>query len=360
MNMPASQGKVVYVVGVGGRTAIGLTAPASAAAVRAGIAGFTDHPSMIDQHGNPFVVARAPYLSADVVGAERFSELALPAAREALEPISGLIQETLPMPLIVGVPAPRPGLPAELEAKLLGQLTDVTSHRCRISEILLLPTGHSAGLMAIEAGCQKIASGSTEFCLAGGVDSYLDAATLEWVAHCDQLHTISNAWGFVPGEAAGFSLLCSSAAAKRCELPVLGQLVAITTGHEENRIKTATICTGQGLSQVVRQVLQSLPPNTLIDYTICDQNGEPYRADECGFMLARTSASFVDASDFLAPADCWGDVGAASGPLFVMLAVAAARKRYAKGPYTLLWTSSEGGERAATIIHAEVPIGRAA
>ena len=130
MNMRASRRKVVCVVGVGARTAIGLTAPASAAAVRAGIAGFADHPYMIDQNGDPFVVARAPYLSDDVVGAERFIELALPAAREALEPISGLVQETLPIPLIVGLPAPRPGLPAETRVEIVG-----ATHGCDFQQV---------------------------------------------------------------------------------------------------------------------------------------------------------------------------------------------------------------------------------
>ena len=83
-------------------------------------------------------------------------------------------------------------------------------------------------------------------------------------------------------------------------------------------------------------------------------NGEAYRADEFGFMLARTSERFVDSSDFTAPADSWGDVGAASGPLFVLLAAAAAMKGYARGPLTLLWTSSEGGERAAALFLADV------
>lgn len=72
-----------------------------------------------------------------------------------------------------------------------------------------------------------------------------------------------------------------------------------------------------------------------IDATLCDQNGEAYRADEFGFMLARTSEGFVNPADFEAPADCWGDVGAASGPLFVVLAAMAAKKGYAKGPRTL-------------------------
>jgi 3-oxoacyl-[acyl-carrier-protein] synthase-1 len=80
-------------------------------------------------------------------------------------------------------------------------------------------------------------------------------------------------------------------------------------------------------------------------------NGEPYRADEYGFTVARTSERFVDAADFLAPADCWGDVGAASGPLYLGLAAAAGRRRYSQGPYWLAWTSSESGERCAALLH---------
>ena len=45
----------------------------------------------------------------------------------------------------------------------------------------------------------------------------------------------------------------------------------------------------------------------------CDLNGEPYRADEFGFAALRTKEHFASASDFVAPADCWGDVAAAGG-----------------------------------------------
>ena len=47
----------------------------------------------------------------------------------------------------------------------------------------------------------------------------------------------------------------------------------------------------------------------------CDMNGEPYRADEYGFAcLSYQGVSSSPASDFIAPADCWGDVSAASAP----------------------------------------------
>jgi len=87
-------------------------------------------------------------------------------------------------------------------------------------------------------------------------------------------------------------------------------------------------------------------------------NGEPYRADEFGFACVRTGEAFVSASDFNAPADCWGDVSAASGPLGLMLAVIAARKGYAKGRYGFVWASSEGGERAAALVDCGPPVER--
>jgi 3-oxoacyl-[acyl-carrier-protein] synthase-1 len=44
-------------------------------------------------------------------------------------------------------------------------------------------------------------------------------------------------------------------------------------------------------------------------------------------------------------------MGAASGPLFASLALAAGARRYARGPRSMLWTSSEGGYRSAVVLH---------
>ncbi len=354
MSVPFDKTGSICVVGVGVTTSIGMTAPATAAAVRAGIAGFADHPYMIDRVGEPFVVASAPYIDTDVVGEDRFIELALPAACEALEPLSGLLRTHVQIPTIVGLPEPRPGLHAELALTLAAKLTEAPTNGCRIAQPTMLPNGHSAGLMAMESACRMIRSGEAEFCLVGGVDSYMAPDTLEWVEDCEQLHNLDNAWGFIPGEAAGFCLLCSDAAATRYELNVPGRLLGVAAAQEENRIKTETVCIGKGLTKAVHGVLQSLASaQTLIDDTICDLNGEAYRADEFGFMLARTSERFVDSSDFTAPADCWGDVGAASGPLFLCLVIAAAEKGYNKGPFTLLWASSEGGGRSAALVWSQ-------
>ena len=69
-----------------------------------------------------------------------------------------------------------------------------------------------------------------------------------------------------------------------------------------------------------------------------------------GGATQNDSMLFKNAAAFEAPADCWGDVGAASGPLYVSLVAAAEERGYAKGPLSLIWASSEGGRRAAAIL----------
>ncbi|HDH04681.1 MAG TPA: beta-ketoacyl synthase [Nitrospirae bacterium] len=347
----------VCIVGLGALTSVGLSAPATSAAVRAGISGFADHPYMINQEGDPYVVAMVPGLNEDSTGAQRYVDLAFPAIEETVSSLNELSVKTGQIPVIIGLPESRPGLPDDLSSKLSERVKDVRKYPSFIKDVRTELKGHSAGLMALERGSQVVSDGTTEFCLVGGVDSYIDPDTLDWIEDNDQLHKPSNAWGFIPGEAAAFCLICSKYTANKYKLPVKAQLVAISTAIEKNRIKTETVCIGQGLTEAVRNTIQRLPDELRINYTICDQNGEAYRADEFGFMLCRLSEHFIDPSDYMAPADCWGDVGAASGPLFINLITAAAEKGYAKGPHTLLWTSSEGGERTAAIFRADIKEG---
>jgi 3-oxoacyl-[acyl-carrier-protein] synthase-1 len=205
--------------------------------------------------------------------------------------------------------------------------------------------------MAIQEAWNLVMSGAAEFCVAGGADSYVDDDTLAWIEDSFQLHNASNAYGFIPGEAAGLALLTSKESASEHHLGVLAEILSITTTQEHHRIKTDSVCTGVGMTEAVRQVLRALPDDqSQVDQVFCDQNGETYRANEYGFTLTRTGEWFVDGSDFLAPADCWGDVGAASGPLLLGLASSAASGAYTKGPLSLLSTSSEGGHRCVALV----------
>ncbi len=341
----------VYVVGLGASTPVGRDALSSAAAVRAGISGFTEHPYMIDTAGEPMRIALAPWLDIEYQGVERFEALLFPAIEQALQPLLALEAAGVRVALALGLPPPRPGLQGDLEAVLRHRIAACFPARFPVTAVLAL--GHAAGFAGLHAAVRKMADGAFEACVVAGVESYLSPETLEWLEGCDQLHgagPLNNAWGFIPGEGAGAVLLAVESLVSRLRLQPRAQVLSVGLAMEHHRIKTKTVCIGEGLSAAFREGLAGLRAGAKVTDIYCDMNGEPYRADEFGFAALRTKDSFASASDFVAPADCWGDVSAASFSLHVVLAAVAAAKGYANGPHGFLWASSEGGERGAALL----------
>lgn len=341
----------VYVVGLGASTPVGRDAISSAAAVRAGISGFAEHPYMIDTAGEPMRAAIAPWLDIDCQGADRFEALLLPAIDQALQPLVAHAGPTARVALALGVPSPRPGLPPELGGTLRAAIQ--ARYPGRFVAHAIFEAGHAAAVLGMHAALRKMAEGVFDACVVAGVESYLAPETLEWLEGNDQLHgagPLNNAWGFIPGEGAGAFLLVTEDLLETLQMEAAGCVLGVGRAVEPNRIKTETICIGEGLTAAFREALTGLPAGAKVTDVYCDMNGEPYRGDEFGFAALRVKESFVSASDFVAPADCWGDVSAASIPLGLVLSVMASRKRYSNGTYSFLWASSETGERGAALL----------
>ncbi|MGH9350081.1 MAG: beta-ketoacyl synthase N-terminal-like domain-containing protein [Vicinamibacterales bacterium] len=342
---------VLSMVGLGATTPVGRDAWSSAAAVRAAVTGFTEHPYMVDTAGQPMRVALAPWLDIDSDPLERFEALLLPALEQALEPLKAAAGASVRVALALGLPASRPGLPAQLEQNLRAFV--LTRLPNRFAAVATFAVGHAGALLGLHAAAKKIAEGAFDACVVAGVESYMTPETLEWLEEQEQLHgagRLNNAWGFVPGEAAGAVLLAGAEAVSRIGFEELAWVLSVGRGLEKNLIKTESVCLGEGLTGAFREALLGLPHGGQVADVYCDMNGEPYRGDEFGFAALRTGQAFVSASNFVAPADCWGDVSAASVPLGLMQAAIAARKAYATGPYALVWASSESGERGAVLL----------
>jgi len=309
---------------------------------------------MLDKVGERMIVAPEPTLGPARQGAERFTDLAGPAMKEALTPLARRNVNLQSMHTLIGMPDPRPGLPSGVEDALgrsMATATELTGQRPTF-----VHSGNAAGLLAMKLSRDILHARKGRFCLAGGVDSYLTADSLEWMDEQGILKSSANRNGFPPGEAAGFCLLTTEATALELRLPVLGWLETLGSAREESPIRTRTICVGRGLSEAFKQATAPLRlPEERVDESICDLNGEPYRSEEFAFTVLRTQTAFVDATRFVTPADCWGDIGAASGPMFANLAVAAGLRGYAKGPRTMIWASSENGDRAAAVVLSVSP-----
>jgi 3-oxoacyl-[acyl-carrier-protein] synthase-1 len=339
----------VVIVAMGASTPVGRDAWSSAAAVRAGISGFVQHPYMMDAVGAPMHAAIAPWLEIDLSGVDRLEALLSPALDQVLAPIASLPRERIAIAL--GLPSPRLGLPDDVVAQLMGRIS--ARHTKRFGSAASFSAGHAGGLAALHAATNKLLQGGVDACVVAGVDSYIEPLTLEWLEDCDQLHgagRLNNAWGFIPGEAGAALLLMRATTARELGLQALSMVLGAGTAVEPKHIKSGAVCLGEGLTQAFRSALSAVPVGARVSDVYGDMNGEPYRADEFGFAVLRTKDYFESASDFVAPADIWGDVGAAGGALHIMLATVAGYKGYAKGPLAFAWASAEAGERAAALV----------
>jgi 3-oxoacyl-[acyl-carrier-protein] synthase-1 len=342
----------LQIVGVGARTPVGMQSAAAAAAVRAGIVGFGEHPFMVDGVGDLMPGALDVEIDPRIMGPGRLLRLAESALREACAPLD-LVRQQPHVDLYLGLPEMRPGFTERDAAAVRAGVLRLKDLPIELSKVSTFTEGHAAGLMAFAAAIQQLEHGACEVFLIGGVESYFHPDTMEWLDATRQLAGARSRSGFIPGEGAGFCLLMTESACVRLGLEPLANVRAVAVGRETKLIRTMDMCFGDGLSTTVREAISKVgTPDQRISGILCDINGERYRSEEWGFACLRLAEYFDDPTAYIAPADCWGDMGAASGPLFAMLACQAFERGYATGPRTLLWASSESGRRSSAVLEA--------
>jgi 3-oxoacyl-[acyl-carrier-protein] synthase-1 len=336
MDSPAIQDDAIYIIGAGAQTPVGRSLLSAAAAVRCGISAYAEHPFMIDKNGEPMVVSRSEWLVENLPLEDRIVTLAVDAAQEALAPIAAQLA-TLRHRFRIHLALSAENLPGAAQRQTISdRFAIATGLNAKDSPIEHVAEGHAGGLLALEKAVRELRQGDTEMCLVGAADSFLAPDRLEAIDYAGRLHSVNYSWGFTPGEGAGFCLISTGTAARVLGLSPLAELLSVATARENNRLGTRTVCTGEGLTAAFRGVLAE---RHTVAHSYCDLNGETYRADEFSFAICRTAEYFENAGSFTAPADCWGDVGAASGLLTLALPLAAWARGYAKGPVTMSWSS---------------------
>lgn len=337
----------IYIVGAGAQTPVGRGVLSAAAAVRCRLSAYAEHPFMFDEHGEPMIVARAGWLDETQPLEDRIVTLAVDAAQEALRPLDARAS-TLRRQVRVHLALSNETVSgAAQRQKILDRFAAGTGFASD-SSVEVIVDGHAGGLLVLENAVRQLRSGEAQLCVVGGADSWLDPEQLDALDRAGRLRSAEHRWGFTPGEGAGFCLVTTGAAARRFALPPLAELLGVATARETKLMDTRSICIGEGLTAAFLGVLD---PRHRVAHSYCDFNGETYRADEYGFTICRTSECFENAGSFTAAADCWGDVGAASGPLALTLPLAAWARGYAMGPVTLAWSSSARSSlRAAALL----------
>lgn len=344
----------IAIIATGIRTPLGLDAASSAAALRAALCSCSEHPFMVDQAGQPMPASLDALLSADQPCRERMLTLVRYVLKQAC--ISLANHPTLDnIPLLLGLPEPRPGFSEQDAQWLQQQLLQFSDLPVRLSACRAYMSGHSATLSLMDQARHEMAQDEYDVCLVAGVESYFHPDTMEWLDENRQLVGAVSRSGFVPAEGAGCCLLMTPATACKVGLQPVALMTGSCVDWEYKRIKTQDINLGEGLINVIRNTVAMLDSTQgKIHAIYCDINGERYRGEEWGFACLKLARYFEDPTGYCSPADCWGDMGAASGVLFSALAIQAAQRGYASGARNLLWTSSENGLRAAVMLEADV------
>lgn len=345
--------RAVSIAACGVRCSVGVDAGMAASSARAGLNRFEALDDLVDRDGEPVVVALpiAPMGSLD--DDDRLAALAVPALRECLDALSTRVAGPRRAAVYVTVPPAREGFgdAARRLADTAGRVVETAGLPAQaIDALVRVPGEHAAGLAALVEANARIAAGELDLALVLGCDSYLTRPCLARLDEDNRLKTERTRWGMIPGEAAAVVALAAGevlTASARGLARVSGAAVA----REENHRGSGRVCVGVGLTRALRGALQGRDGEASL--TLCDLNGDRQRADELGFALTRLGGGRVASAGISTPADCWGDVGAATGPLLV----AAAALWRDEGPRAgfearIALASSDDGRCAALALEA--------
>ncbi|MCC6418739.1 MAG: hypothetical protein IT429_10930 [Gemmataceae bacterium] len=214
--------------------------------------------------------------------------------------------------------------------------------------------GHTGVILTIQKAVDDLRRLPLDRCLVGGIDCCVEPAFLTAAVAAGLLKTDENPAGFLPGEAAAFFLLEKLDSARTRGAKVLAVLGPSASGREKCDRLSDTLPKGIALAGVVREVLTAQArTGQRVGLVVGDLNGDAARGMDWGYALPRQEREFrLGDLPLWLPAQSFGEMGAAAGPLAVCLAARALERGYAPAPAVLIWLASDNGSRAALSVAA--------
>jgi 3-oxoacyl-[acyl-carrier-protein] synthase-1 len=335
----------------------GDTLEQSCATIRAGLSAMSEHAYYgalpVDpewEEEEPLRCAPVPTVDPYLDGPERLLELALPPLRALVQRTRLRRRELASTALLLSLPAPD----AAVASWGLGSgFSDELCARAGLegfASIAADQSGHASMFAALREASSLLRAEKVSRCLLLGVDSYLSEDRMEMLDRGYRLKSDRAADGLIPGEAAVAMIVELDDPRRPPELPPFALLAEPALAMEPETLLGEKSSTGRGLGEALRGALASRPPGEAQRWVLCDLNGESYRAFEWGVCVTRLPEQLSDLASLTHPAECVGDVGAATGGVLVACAARAFARGYAPAPRALAFTSSEQGLRAALLV----------
>lgn len=345
-------------VGIGLMTPVGLSAAETAASVRSATMRFTET-SLHDKRFEPVTLGQIPDealvpLTGDVAAASgltsrvmRMLRIAPPAIAEAMNTLPA----RAPQPgLLLALPETETSIPLDggaflrLLAAQSGAAFDLKYANADLR-------GRAGGIAALGTAVRMVTSGAAPVMLAGGVDTYRDLFVLGTLDAEGRVKSSSNLDGFIPGEGAAFLLVASGEATQRFAMTPLAVLSGMKESFESGHFYSSEPYRGDGLANCLQQVWGSGLLQAPVAEVWSSMNGESHWGKEWGVAFLRNRPMFGEEHGVQHPADCYGDLGAASGPALVALAALGIGGGYSRAP-ALVYGSNDRGQRAAMVVQS--------
>ena len=332
---------VLAIVSVGMTTAVGRTARASFAAIRAKISNFTET-RFFDAEGRWIVAGQVTGIP-QRTGVDRLIDLASSAVADCL---AGAPPGLGPIPLLLCVSEKqRVGRPLGLDQQLFDGLAAMLEVDLGSSGIL--PHGKLGIAFALAEARSLVESGRHPAALIVGVDCLLDAKYLSAIDHAGRLAREGSPDGFVPGEGASAVLVSRF----QPELPASAVIVGLETAREAATLDSDEPMMAEGLSSVIARTMAALPRSAkLAGYRVIDASGEQYFMKEAALAAARALRRPDAPAELWHPADCYGEIGAAAGPGVIALAAHLAAREEGMATAALCHFSGDDAWRASALV----------
>jgi 3-oxoacyl-[acyl-carrier-protein] synthase-1 len=339
---------------------VGLTAAHSCAAIRAGVSRVAEYDGYFclppdgplaeaSEGAEPAMAGRVPLLSDDMGGAERISQLARRSLQGIIAETALRRQDLRRTALLVCLPAPDEGVASwNLGPEFVSQL-------CRLAGVgdwamvKTIAEGPAGALQAMETARLLLVEGKIDFCLLLMADTLVDAERLTIFDESWRLRSLRNPDGLLPGEGSVAILVESRLAAEQRRATIQGLLGRVVSSKEQVTVQAERWSTAKALSAAIRPLLEG-PQGEVGRYTLCNLNGEAYRAHEWGLTQTCLARELPPVQALVHPAEAIGDAGVALAGILVACACMSFVHGYAPAKAALVWAGSDGGSRTALVV----------
>jgi 3-oxoacyl-[acyl-carrier-protein] synthase-1 len=331
-------------------TAVGHDGRLTAASVRAGISRLAEYGDYLDRSDNPIAAARIRDINDTWDTPQRMAGIAALCLQNLLDEYARhRTGRPAALHLLLGVASPeRPG--PRYEESCQHPLRAIIEAASFPVELEVLPYGNAAAIHAFERAASQIDRNPAAVCIIGGVDSLLRTSTLNWFETDNRLKSGSYGrhHGLIAGEGAGFLMVEDPEQARKAGRPILATIAGLGLAREPQPRDAGSPGRNSGLTEACHAALRGSDPAGILA-VFADLNGENARAREWAMADIRCFDKPNANRRLWTPANCYGDIGAASGAVMAGIVTQGFARGWLRSP-TLITCSDDHGSCGAMVL----------